>query len=298
VERRIKSAEEPGTDVFLAVAAAPASGTTAVDGIESQTGEELWRLTAQASMISDTDFTILTDELDERIHSVLKAHPGAQHVVTGTVPLFLRTQMAVLESLIYSFAMSFGIITVMMIIQLRSVYAGLWSMLPNVMPVSAVFGLMAWCDVRVDVGSMVTAAVALGIAVDGTLHLLTWFSDGIRRGMTRSQAVRESLVHCGPAMWQTSAAISLGLLMLYPADLLMISRFGWLMAALIMVALFGDLVFLPALLMGPLGALIQRTIAKEESGPVPAPALVAAERPSAPHFELTRQYRSRHSRSR
>ncbi len=66
-------------------------------------------------------------------------------------------------------------------------------------------------------------------------------------------------------MWQTSTAVGLGLLMLYPADLLLIKRFGWLMSALIGTALVADVIFLPALLAGPLGSLIQKTLLRSES---------------------------------
>lgn len=51
--------------------------------------------------------------------------------------------------------------------------------------------------------------------------------------------------------------------MLYPADLLLISRFGWLMAAIIAVAVAGDIVFLPALLGGSLGTLLINSVIKE-----------------------------------
>lgn len=65
-------------------------------------------------------------------------------------------------------------------------------------------------------------------------------------------------------MWQTSAAVGIGLLVLFPADLLLISRFGWLMASLIGAALIGDLLLLPCLLVGPLGMLIQRRCSRQQ----------------------------------
>ena len=67
-------------------------------------------------------------------------------------------------------------------------------------------------------------------------------------------------------------AVGIGLLMLYSAELLLVSRFGWLMAALIAAALVADLVMLPALLAGPLGTLIERTIAQSQQETVPAPS--------------------------
>ncbi|HQZ65120.1 MAG TPA: MMPL family transporter, partial [Planctomycetaceae bacterium] len=100
-------------------------------------------------------------------------------------------------------------------------------------------------------------SVALGLAVDGTLHLITWFRQLIRQGMSRQEAVAKSLEHCAPALWQTSAAIGIGMMALYPVELLLISRFGWIMAGMIFAALWGDVILLPALLAGPLGMAIE-----------------------------------------
>lgn len=226
--------------------------------LDISSGAELWRVRAQVAVLSDLDYTTLTDHLDELVREQLAPYAGVSHLVTGMVPLFLRTQQAVLESLIRSFALAFAVIALVMMFLLHSVRAGLITMLPNLLPVGVVFGLISWAGIPVDIGTMITASVALGIAIDGTLHLLTWFRDGLRDGMSREDAIALGLAHCGPAMWQTSAAIGLGLLMLYNTELLLISRFGWLMAALIAAALVADIVFLPALLAGPLGTLIER----------------------------------------
>ena len=104
---------------------------------------------------------------------------------------------------------------------------------------------------------MITASIALGIAVDGTLHYLTWIQLAMKKGRSRKEAVVDALVKCGPAMWQTSIAVAIGLLMLVPAELRLISRFGSLMGSMIAVALLGDIVLLPQLLAGPLGWLFE-----------------------------------------
>ncbi|MCA9023681.1 MAG: MMPL family transporter [Planctomycetaceae bacterium] len=285
-ERRVKEKEISGTEAFFAVAPEAGNLLTPGDVELNEAGEELWRITAQAGITSDHNFHLLTSDIESRVTEIIKKHPGTNYVITGTVPLFLRTQLAVLDSLIKSFGMAFAIIALVMIGQLRSPIAGLLSMLPNLMPVVVVFGLIAWSGTKVDIGSMLTASVALGIAVDGTLHLLTWFREGIVKGMSRDEAVVKALAHCGPAMWQTSAAVGFGLLMLYPADLLMISRFGWLMAALIGAALFADVVFLPALLSGPLGRIIERTVSRSSEDEIDAPRQPQSEAPQ-PHFHVS-----------
>ena len=225
-------------------------------------GDELWRISAQAAILSDIDLEELTGDM----HAIAERHladiesPGTGHVVTGLIPVFLRTQQAVLESLIRSFGMAFMLIAIVMMILLRSIRSGILTMLPNLMPVIVVFGLLSWERLRVDIGTMITASVALGIAVDGTLHLITWFRELLAEGYSIDDAVAGALERCGPAMWQTSAAVGLGTLALLPAELLLISRFGWMLAALIFAALVADIIFLPALLAGPLGHYIQRSI--------------------------------------
>ncbi len=228
-------------------------------------GDELWRITSQVAVMSQTNYGDVTQQLDDICRSELKYHADTRHVVTGMVPLFLATQQAIIESLLYSFLMAFGLIAIVMMIIVRDVWAGLMSMLPNVLPIGLVFGAMAWRQVPVDVGTLITASVALGIAVDGTLHLMTWYRDGVLAGLSHRRAIVKSLEQCGPALWQTSIAIGLSMLFLAPAPLLLISRFGWLMCALIMTAMLADIVLTPAMLAGPMGWLIYRSVQKQRN---------------------------------
>ncbi len=254
------------TREFVTLAVTPLSVER--DGLpfRIERGDEVWRIRTQCSVLTDRHYREFLNEIDAAVQAELRGLRGVEHVVTGMVPLFLRTQEAVLESLINSFGLAFVVIAAVMMYLLRGVISGAITMLPNILPVGVVFGGISWWGIPVDIGTMITASVALGIAIDGTLHLLTWFRYGLARGYGREESIARALAHCAQAMWQTSAAIALGLLMLAFADLLLISRFGWLMAALIAAALVGDLVYLPALLAGWLGRLIERSAAAGAAG--------------------------------
>lgn len=221
-------------------------------------GDEIWRIRAQSIITGDVNYSNLIDELELIISDTIQESTGTDYLVTGMVPLFLRTQQAVLESLIKSFGLAFIAIALVMMVLLKHPISGLLAMLPNLFPVGVVFGLVAWAGVPVDIGTMITASVALGIAIDGTLHLLTWYRDGIKHGMSQDDAVVLALQHCGPAMWQTSATIAFGIVIVSGADLLLISRFGILMAGLVAMALIADVVLLPAQLGGWLGRIIAK----------------------------------------
>ena len=261
-EERLHAGEPTDADGFVTVIREPSADRKSTASVKlAGPGDEVWRIGASVAMMSDANYGVLIAELEDLIGESLGDNAETGYFVTGMVPLFLQTQQAVVESLIRSFGLAFVIIAMVMIVLLRSVPAGLLTMLPNLFPVGVVFGLISWGGLRVDIGTMITASVALGIAVDGTLHLLTWFRENIRRGLPGDESIAGALAHCGPAMWQTSAGVGLGLVMLWPAELLLISRFGWMMAALIGVALVADIIFLPALLHGVLGRLIRRRVA-------------------------------------
>lgn len=250
-----KVLESPARGALLSVASQP----TEFD----HQGDELWRITSQVATLRGGEFRDLSAEIDLACRSVLKYHAGTQHVITGMVPLFLATQQEILESLINSFAMAFGLIAIVMIWSARSIVAGLMAMIPNVLPVVLAFGGISWAGMSVDVGTLITASVALGIAVDGTLHLITWYRNAILAGRGHRVAMVRALEHCGPALWQTSLALGLAMLVLAPSNLLLLSRFGWLMCSMIMLAMLADIVVTPAMLSGVMGRLIARAALAE-----------------------------------
>ena len=260
MERRIKEGNVFGTKSFFTVVNEAHDLRKPGDAQLNNAGDELWRITAQCLVMSDSNFGKLVSEVHGIAQSVLRMHAGTDHLVTGMVPLFLQTQQAVLDSQVNSFGVAYLTVAIVMIFAVRSVAAGFMTMLPNVYPIGQIFGLISYIGIPVDIGTMMTASIAMGIGVDGTLHKLTWFRKGIEDGKTREDSIALAVGHSGPAIWETSAVLALGMLMLYPADLLLISRFGWLMAAIIAVAVVGDIVFLPALLGGSLGTILINSV--------------------------------------
>ncbi|MBQ2849710.1 MAG: MMPL family transporter, partial [Thermoguttaceae bacterium] len=167
---------------------------------------------------------------------------------TGMVPLVYKTQHELIAGLTSSLVMAFFLIAFVFVVILRSVPAALIAMLPNIFPVVVVFGFMAWAGILVDVGTMMTASVALGVAVDDTMHYLTWFSEGVAAGMKPKEAALNAYRRCAPAMTQSTLIAGLGLFSFAFSTFVPTQRFGILMLAILSTALIGDLIFLPALL--------------------------------------------------
>jgi hypothetical protein len=129
-------------------------------------------------------------------------------------------------------------------------------MFPNVFPIMLVFGVMGFMGIAVDIGSMMTASVAMGIAVDDTIHFLNWYIRGLDQGMTRKEAIRYSYMSCADSMAQTGLIVGVGLFVFALSTFQPTQRFGVLMLVLLNTATLGDLFVLPALLAGPLGKYV------------------------------------------
>jgi len=105
---------------------------------------------------------------------------------------------------------------------------------------------------------MMTASVAMGVAVDDTIHFLTWFRKGLDQGLDRHEAIMLSYKRVALAMAQTTAIGGMGLAVFMFSTFTPTQRFGTLMLTLLAAALVGDLVFLPAILAGPVGRVFGR----------------------------------------
>ena len=230
-------------------------------------GRQGWRISAPISSLSNIRYADLLASAASRVAETVDSAdvPNGIHVkCTGAIALYDEIQRQMLNDLINTYATGFLAITLTMCLVLGNVRAGLISMIPNLFPAVVVLGTLAWLDANIDVGSIMTASVALGIAVDGTLHYVISFRRSVVNGNSHLQGIRDSYSRCGVAMVHATVICAVGVHFLGYSDFLPTARFGWLIAAMLTLALLGDLVLLPALLVGPLGRMFVPG-AKEDS---------------------------------
>jgi hypothetical protein len=202
--------------------------------------------------------------------------PMVSAVYTGAVPVVYKASRTLLNNLVTSIFWAFVMIGFVMIFLLRNpgslwpnIPAGLASMVPNIFPVVVIFGAMGWMGIDVDIGTMMTASVAMGVAVDDTIHFLTWYRWGLAAGLSRVGAIQQAYRRVGRAMAQTTAIGGLGMFVFALSTFTPTQMFGILMLALLLAALVGDLIFLPAILAGPLGRVFTASAkdTKPDDGP-------------------------------
>ena len=227
--------------------------------------EQQWRLTANVSALADIDYGKLLATIRWRLREAGAADSAAAGVsvrITGWAPLVHDIQRALMQDLFVSFLSAFGIIAVVMSIGQAGIWTGLVSMIPNFFPMVAMFGFLGWIRSPLDIGSVMTASIALGIAIDDVLHFLTFFRRHLARGLDRHEAVHATYQQCGFAMFLSSMICGMAPMVFYFSNFLPASRFAWMMLLLLAIAVAGDLVLLPALVIGPAGKLFERQYRK------------------------------------
>ncbi len=227
---------------------------------------ELWRVTARTPMLADLDYGRFLDRVRKRVDPILDAHDGVRRgittSVTGAMPLVHAIQRSLLHDLLLSFLTACGVITLVMIIVQRGILPAMVAMVVNVSPMILLFGLLGWARAPLDIGGIMTASVALGMAIDGTLHFLTFFRRQLANAgdepSARIDAVGHAFRHTATAIAQTAIICGVGMLVFTASSFAPTRRFAWMMATLVALAMAGDLLLLPAMLVGPVGAVFGR----------------------------------------
>ena len=169
--------------------------------------------------------------------------------VTGMIPIMGNTLVGVMNSTARSYIFALAIVSVMMVLLLRNLKFGLISMLPNILPIVLILGLMVTRGAQLDLFTMMIGSIALGLAVDDTVHFMHTFM-GFHKQMGKTKdAILATLQTTGRAMLTTTIVLSLGFFIYLFSALSNLTNFGLYTGLCILLALIADFVFAPALLV-------------------------------------------------
>ncbi|MFT5695746.1 MAG: putative RND superfamily exporter protein [Myxococcota bacterium] len=180
--------------------------------------------------------------------------PDVTIQVSGIVHVIGATMTAVLGTMVRSYAMALAIIAPLMILLIGNVRVGLVAMIPNLAPVLLTLGIMGWFDVPLDAFTLLVGSVAIGLAVDDTIHFFHNFRRYYDREADVEIAVRKTLETTGQAMLFTSIVLALGFAIYTQAYLTNLFYFGLLTSLTIVFAFLADIVLAPALLVKVFGS--------------------------------------------
>lgn len=154
-----------------------------------------------------------------------------------------------MSSMIRGTILALIIISLLLVVALRSWRMGAISLLPNLMPAAVGFGIWGLYSGTINMGLSVVMGMSLGIVVDDTVHFLSKYWHARKEGLDAKDAVRYAFANVGRALWITTLVLTIGFSVLSMSLFLLNSDMGKLTAIIIVVALAVDFLFLPSLLI-------------------------------------------------
>lgn len=205
------------------------------------------RIVIGTSNLSNGQLITLNDRIDAWLDANLDPRYDVLH--GNNTIRWARLDQAIASELMKGFSLSFILITLTMLVGLRSFTYGTISILPNVAPATIVFGFWGVFIGELSPYILMLFSISIGLVVDDSVHMLSKYITARKRGNTPEEAVNYSLDKAGSAITITTVSLSIGVFILVFSNTFHFQNVALLLAPIIIVAWLLDLLYLPTLLI-------------------------------------------------
>ncbi len=189
-------------------------------------------------------------EVEKRIEShMAELHPQLNYDVASTSLMFAHIGEINVKSMMLSLGVALISISLVIWLALKSFSMALLSLLTNMLPIAAMYGVWGIFDGQVGMSLAIVGCIAIGIVVDDTVHLLYKFNQAWKANLTSEEAVARMLSSAGKAIIVSSVVLIIGFLSLGRSTFSMNSDMGIATSVVILFALIVDLMLVPSLLL-------------------------------------------------
>lgn len=208
--------------------------------------------------IEETDPNLSRGELIEKIKRFLVDEMQITEDrirFSGMAVLYNNMLQSLYRSQILTLGVVFLLILLMFVILFRRFFLSLLAMVPNVFSAAAILGLMGWLKIPLDMMTITIAAITIGVAVDDTIHYIHRFQREFASNPNYAQDVLRCHGSIGRAIYYTSITVTAGFSILTLSNFIPTIYFGLLTGLAMILALLGNLILLPLLIVmfKPLG---------------------------------------------
>ncbi len=169
--------------------------------------------------------------------------------VTGGNMVAANALGKLVTDMLFSLSTAFIVISLLMMVLLRSFRVGLIAMIPNVLPLLVTMGFMGWVGIPIRTSTALIFSVSLGVAANDTVHFLMRFKEELLETKDRAEAVRRTMLSTGRAIIFTSVLLVFGFTTMMTTHFVGIFQMGILGSVTLFAALLGDLLILPVCLI-------------------------------------------------
>lgn len=211
-----------------------------------------WSEVRIVSRVQETAEDLRRSALIEEVRAHLKKAYGTPELkgrvgfeLTGMFVLYTNMLESLTGSQWTTALMVGALIFLTTLVVFRDFVLAIWCMIPNLLPIVMVLGTMGWLGIHLDMATVMIASIALGIAIDGTIHYTFRFREELAKGGDSEAAVLRSHASIGLSIFYTTLTSIAGFWVLALSHFKPNVYFGIFTGLAMIIALFGDLVLLP-----------------------------------------------------
>jgi predicted RND superfamily exporter protein len=206
------------------------------------------RINVQVGDVGSRAAMVLSEEASGRLAAVLSPYPDVRFDLTGDAFSGSRGLESLISDMTSNLLLAMVIIFGVMTLLFRSLRMGLLSIPPNLIPLLGTAAWMGFRGIYLNTTTVIVFSIAIGLAVDDTIHMLSRFREELPRARNVEDAVHRAARGSGRAVLMTSLMLLGGLGTMAFSSFVPIRLFAELMASTIFFAVIGDLTLIPPLL--------------------------------------------------
>ncbi|MFT6396040.1 MAG: putative RND superfamily exporter protein [Bradymonadia bacterium] len=191
---------------------------------------------------------LLSDALVEEATAIFANHEDLEFRLTGDAYTGSVGLKAVISDLIGSLLLAIFVIFGFMTLLFRSARLAALSVPPNVIPLVVTAAFMTSMGVPLNAATAIIFSISIGLAVDGSIHVLARFREEIARCADVDEALVAAARGTGKAIIMTCFSLMLGFGVMLASSFVPVRRFGQLIAITVFGCLLATVIVLPALL--------------------------------------------------
>ena len=192
------------------------------------------------------DLLPVVNQLDRELEQLKRAYPEVTFTATSLSVLSAKASYEMIAQLNKSLLLAIALNIMLVGLVFRSLRAGLYCILPNLLPIVVVGGFLYLSGLGLQFTSVVAFTIGFGIAVDNSIHILNYY--GLMRSQGREviSALEETITTIGPVLAVGTVVLISGFAATLFSQLPNLRLFGEVAMILLATALLANLVILPA----------------------------------------------------
>lgn len=239
-----------------------ANSTPLLNSFVDSTGRYT-RLTTYMKDIGTDKMSRIEERLQDRINTTF---PKEKYDVTmtGKALVFLKGTNYLIVNLIITLGLTILLISIFMGWLFRSVPMIIISLIPNMLPLLITAAAMGYFGIPLKPSTILVFSVAFGISVDNTIHFLTRYRQILQTHNWKvNKSIYASLRETGISMFYTSVVLFFGFLVFVVSSFGGTKAMGGLISGTLLIAMFSNLMLLPAMLLSLENRIANKQTLKE-----------------------------------